>query len=196
MLTEQDNMRQTLVLPPAFQDVSSRQSPSQSSFKKPLDSKVKRHPVTRSCVAEQNIPKNIDKGNHVTFGKRVKVKKIRSHKMFSQAEYDAIWHNEEEYATIKKGCIATLRLMMNQEFQENEDYCPRGLEVRTKEGSSTRKEVRLRASMAVLEEQEMQAAWGTKDMERIRGCYLDISADAKSRAHFRGLADAKIAREC
>lgn len=129
----------------------------------------------------------------VNFVKRVKVKKIRSYTMFSKAEFDAIWHSDDEYDTIKKNCVRTLREMMNQEFQETDEHCPRGLEVRTKQYSLARKQIRMGATMAVLEEQEMQAEWGTKDEERIRKCYMEVSADARSRAHFQGVADANEA---
>ncbi len=134
-------------------------------------------------------------GKRISFGKRVKVKKIRSYKIYSEEEYNAVWHSEEEYADIKRGCIRTLRQMMNPKFQEDEECCPRGLEVRTKEASWARKEARGTAVQMVIEEQELQLEWGVKNDERIRQCYLEISKEAHARAHSRGLSDAKVSKE-
>lgn len=131
----------------------------------------------------------------ISFGKRVKVKKIRSYKIYSDEEYNAVWHSEDEYTEIKKGCIRTLRQMMNPQFQETDEFCPRGLEVRTREASLARKEARGLAVQKVIEEQDLQLEWGVKNDERIRQCYLEISEEAHNQAHFRALSDAKVARE-
>lgn len=158
-------------------------SPSQSSFKKPVLAKGK----------ERNSELGPDE-KRVTFMKRVKIKKIRSYKLYSEAERQSIWHCEEEYNEIKKGCIRTLRQMMRTDFKEDQDFCPRGLEVRTKEASAARKEVRSVASQMVLEEQELQMEWGEKNDERLREAYLSISQEAQYRAHFRGLGDEKAVK--
>lgn len=167
-------------------------SPSQSSFRKPVDM-VEGKPVVRLENASET--KSASNEKKVSFGKRVKIKKIRSHKLYTQAERDAIWLNEEEMLNIKRGCIRTLREMMKFNFKENDEFCPRGLEVRTKEASIARKETRVIAAQIILEEQELQMDWGVKDDERLRESYLDISQEAHSRAHFRGLSDEKIARD-
>ena len=158
-------------------------SPSQSSFKKPGLEKGSHHNGTATSDGSKKS---------VTWVKRVKIKRIRSHVLFSQEERNATWHTEEEYAAIKKGCIRTLRQMMSSDFQESNDFCPRGLEVRAKEASMARKEVRANACFAVLEEQEAQKQWGETDEERIREAYLSISQDAHYRAHFRGLGDERV----
>jgi hypothetical protein len=171
-------------------------SPSQSSFKKPVDKMRKSLIQTQNQKCFKDRPEPVASAkNMVAFVKRVKVKMIQSHKLYSEAEFDASWYSDDEYATIKNTCTRTLRQMMITGFEETEEYCPRGLEVRTKQYSTARKQVRFQATMAVLEEQETEVKGGTEDEERIRVCYLEVSAEAGSRAHFQGLADAKVARQ-
>lgn len=157
---------------------------SSSSFKKPTLWKIPKG---------TDLPEGQADVKKVSFSKRVKIKKIRSHKLYSEAERDSIWHTDEEYSEIKRGCVRTLKLMMKSDFAETGDVCPRGLEVRTRTASAARKEIRLYASHVVFEEQENQAEWGETSDERIREAYLEISRDATSRAHFNGLRDEKIA---
>jgi hypothetical protein len=173
--------------PPLEISVGAMASPSQSSFRKPVLTKGK-----DSYQARGDNPEAGDKKN-VSFLKRVKIKKIRSYKLYSKAECDATWHNDEEYAAIKKGCIRTLREMMKPGFKECEEICPRGLEVRTREASAARKEIRTMASQLVLEEQDLQTEWGEKNDDRIREAYLSISQEAHYRSHFRGLGDEQTA---
>jgi len=172
-------------------DLAGKSSPSPSSFKKPTVAK------TNKDMTADNKDNEIGR-NHckqVRFGKRVKVKKIRSYKIFSETEYHAVWYTEEEYSEIKKGCIRTLRQMMNANFREDQEFCPRGLEVRTKDASLARKEIRGMATQLVIEEQDLQTEWGVKNDERIRQCYQEISQEAHKLAHQRALSDAKAARE-
>lgn len=163
-------------------------SPSLSSFKKPVQSKMLKG--SRLPELEQESGKK-----NVHFSKRVKIKKIRSHKLYSDAERDFIWHSDEEYSEIKRGCVRTLKLMMRSDFKETGEVCPRGLEVRTRAASAARKEIRMCASHMVFEEQENQKDWGEPNDERIREGYLEVSRDASIRAHFNALRDEKIAME-
>ena len=165
-------------------DIAGKSSPSPSSFKKPTVAKA-----NKEMTADNN--KDLETGRNnckqVRFGKRVKVKKIRSYKIFSETEFHAVWYTEEEYIEIKKGCIRTLRQMMNADFREDQDFCPRGLEVRTKDASLARKEIRGMATQLVIEEQDLQTEWGVKNEERIRQCYQEISQEAHKLAHYRAL---------
>lgn len=173
-------------------DVTGKSSPSPSSFKKPTVAKT-----NKEMTADNNHDIETSRNNckQIRFGKRVKVKKIRSYKIFSDDEYHAVWYTEEEYTEIKKGCVRTLRQMMNADFREDENFCPRGLEVRTKDASSARKEVRGMATQMVIEEQHLQTEWGVKNEERIRKCYQEVSQEAHKLAHYRALTDAKVAKE-
>jgi hypothetical protein len=174
--------------PPLEISVGNVSPPSQSSFKRPVLAKNKGKDISdANCDLAAG-------GRRISFVKRVKIKKIRSYKLYSAEERDGTWHNEEEYTAIKKGCIRTLRQMMRPDFKESEEICPRGLEVRTKESSIARKEIRTVASQLVLEEQDLQTEWGEKNDDRIREAYLSISVEAHYRAHFRGLGDEKVAR--
>ena len=136
-------------------------------------------------------PAEVEKiGSRVAFIKRVKIKKIRSHKLYSEQERLSIWHTPEEYDGIKKRCIKTLKLMAQRpDFKDNEDYSSRGLEVRTKVASRARKETRAFASQVVLDEQENQDESGVVNPERIRAVYTDISKVAQNKAQFMAQKD-------
>ena len=164
-------------------------SPSQSSFKKSVSAVGKGSP-TDACGQNTGDGER----RRVSFLKRVTIKKIRSHKLYSVAEREFTWHSEEEYLAIKKGCIRTLRQMMSPGFQEDDEFCPRGLEVRTKEAATARKEIRAMATLMVLDEQELQTEWGEKNDDRIREVYVGLSQEAHYRAHFRGLGDENVAK--
>mmetsp|Transcript_135402 Transcript_135402/g.191594 ORF Transcript_135402/g.191594 Transcript_135402/m.191594 type:complete len:185 (-) Transcript_135402:69-623(-) len=164
---------------------------STSSFEKPrMEKDNKQEMVQRSERRPSTLP-----GKMISFSKRVKIKKIRSYKLYSDHERDSVWHNEDEYAAIKRGCIVTLKKMMKDGFQENEDFCPRGLEVRTREASAARKEIRALAAQLVFDEQDIQADLGLMNEERIREAYLDISRDAQERAHFNAVRDQRAVKE-
>eukprot|EP00934_Nitzschia_sp_Nitz4_P003202 Nitzschia sp. Nitz4//scaffold106_size73319//19329//19883//NITZ4_005730-RA/size73319-processed-gene-0.66-mRNA-1//-1//CDS//3329532502//3192//frame0 len=163
----------------------SSSSLSRSSFRKPsMDKMLPKGPEADS-----------EKRCRVTFAKRVRIKKIRSYTLYSDQERDAVWYDEEEYAEIKKRCLQSIRMMMRGDMPENDEFCSRGLEVRTKNNARARKELRLKASCLVLEEQDIQMDMGITDDERIREIYLYSAGDAHSRAHFYGLRDAKAAQE-
>jgi len=140
----------------------------------------------------------------VTFSKRVRVKKVRSYRNYTQAELDATWHTPEDYQQIKNLCIRTLKLMHSAgagNFIDDDEWTQRGLEVRAKKAAQVRKENRAFATNAVLDEQDHQEALyhgsnntteGTTktnnnniklNMERIRQVYLEISIPSQKVAN-------------
>jgi hypothetical protein len=162
-------------------------SPSLSSFKKPVSPKEeRRNPRETPDVTRLE-------GSKVSFSKRVKIKKIRSHKHYPEGEREAVWHTPDEFTAIKKRCVDTLRFMQNPEFKECDEWSRRGLEVRTKAASRARKETRALAWQAVLDEQEHQDKLGGIFPDRIREVYHDISAVAQRNAHFMALKDHEVA---
>lgn len=168
-------------------------SPSVSSFRKPISSKLAL--ASKTALVGPSTLSAYGNQKSVSFSKRVKIKKIRAHTLYSEAERTAQWHTEEEYAAIKQGCIRTLKLMMRGELVENDEFCPRGLEVRTRSASAARKEVRALAASQVFEEQDIQNDLRVRSEERIRQAYLEVSCDALSRAQFYGLKDEKAAKD-
>jgi hypothetical protein len=162
-------------------------SPSQSSFKKHLMSKQDDQKTPASSNTTTTATASTRK---ITFSKRIKVKKVRSYQHYSLDERAAVWHSAQEYSSIKKGCVQTLRLMMGDpDFSDCQDFSARGLEIRTKDASRIRKETKTFAWQAVLDEQEYQGELGVKRPESIRHAYLDVSSVAQNNANRMAMED-------
>jgi hypothetical protein len=164
--------------------------PSASSFRKAfMSEKDEISKPAKSSTLKQGGAKK------VSFSKRVKVKKIRSHKHYSEDEKDAKWHSPEEYVMLKQRCLETLRKMRSPDFQDCDEFSSRGLEVRTKTASAARKEKRAFALVAVLDEQEHQVNVGMSDEESIREAFLDISRTSASAAQSMAQIDEEAVNE-
>jgi hypothetical protein len=163
-------------------------SPSDSSF----DSMVRK--ITEKAQPVTCPPSRI--GGSVTFSKRVRVKKVRSHCHYTAQERIDTWFAPEEYADIKMGCIQTLKLMSkNPGFVECEEYSSRGLEVRTKAASQTRKQNKAFALAAVLDEQENQISEGVRHPERLGEVYRKIGLVSLSVAQFMAMRHRETVEE-
>ena len=165
-------------------------SPSTSSFRKQFPTKQ----IILSADAV-DFPQKEEKSRKITFSKRVKVKKIRSYKHYSNDERDAIWYSPEEYTDFKKKCLTTLRKMREVDFRDCDEFSSRGLEVRTKTASMARKETRAFATRNVLDEQEQQKLVGFEDSERIREVYVDVSQTSSLAAQALAKRDENAANE-
>jgi hypothetical protein len=157
-------------------------SPSASSFVKQCANKKLRK-RTEQAQPSTCPPSRI--GGSVTFSKRVRVKKVRSVSHYTKQEKIDAWFAPEEYADIKMRCIKTLKLMSrNPGFVDCEEYSSRGLEVRTRAASKTRKQNKADALAAVLDEQENQISEGVIRPERIGKAYRKISSVSQMVAEF------------
>ena len=188
--------------PPA---VMNDYSPSASSFRKSpflkrADKKSVANPEKPFAGADRkksfDQPPSSRSRPTVSFSKRVRVKKVRSHKHYSTEEKQLTWYSVEEYAEIKLLCIETLKLMMkDSSFTDNEDHCTRGLEVRTRDANKIRKDTKLQATRVVLEEQELQFEEGVNMPERIREKCRETTLISQSAAQFLAMKDRKDAEE-
>ena len=109
----------------------------------------------------------------------------------------ATWIQPEDYLDFRSQCIATVKKMMRgdltQEDIENELHCPRGLEGKTREGSTTRRENKLDSIAAVLEEQAMQWNEDVFDEDAIMEVYTYYTVPCAEIAHKLALEDAEAA---
>ena len=112
----------------------------------------------------------------------------------TQEEISEKWIQPEEYLEIRKRCISTVQKMMNSTLTEldveSERHCPRGLEGKTREGAKRRKDNKLDALAAVLEEQSMQWDEDVDDEEAIMEVYSVFSIPCGEDAHLQALEDA------
>jgi cobyrinic acid a,c-diamide synthase len=158
------------------------ESPSASSFGKKCDN-IKLRKRAERAQQVTSPPSRI--GGSVTFSKRVRVKKVRSHGHYTKQEKIDTWYSPEEYDNIKMGCIRTLKLMSrNAGLVECEEYSSRGLEVRTRSAALTRKQNKAFALTAVLDEQENQQSEGVRHPERLGEAYRKIALVSQSVAQF------------
>ena len=182
-------------------------SPSVSSFKKIA--------FRKNVAVESNNDVNDDSSSSlatksmrtVTFSRRVQAKKVRTLNRYPQSEKDAIWYSPEEYAGIKKRCIGTLKLMSavadtattgssSSTFEDCDEYCSRGLEIRLKEASKIRKETKAKAMHAVFAEQSRQSLEDINDPEKIRQVYQEAAATmSQGMANIAGICDQAFVRQ-
>jgi hypothetical protein len=154
-------------------------------------SSFRKQAMKKTCDHIQvNDSRSAESRKAVTYSRRVHTKKVRSHYHYSQEERDNTWYSPVEYAEIKNQCMETLKRLHNDPgFADCDELSSRGLEIRTKAASQTRKANKAFALQAVLYEQELQRLEEIKDPERIREAYLKISRVSQGVASFLAARD-------
>lgn len=133
----------------------------------------------------------------VKFDRVVHNRRIPHLNDLSEGEILATWIQPEDYLDFRSHCIATVKKMMRgeltQEDIDNELHCPRGLEGKTREGSTTRREHKLDSIAAVMEEQAMQWNEDVFDEDAIMEVYTHYTVPCAEIAHKLALEDAEAA---
>jgi hypothetical protein len=131
------------------------------------------------------------KAKKVYFAKTVQYKEMRHIKDFSQEEIEAVWMEARDYQMIKAIVKTTVIMMMKGERipEDDEDFCTRGLEFRTRAGSRIRSRNKLRARSAVLNEQDLQSDENFSDPQFIAMACMEESLEGREAAHVRALYD-------
>jgi hypothetical protein len=125
----------------------------------------------------------------VLFKETVSVRPITHIDDMSDERIQAVWYDKKDFEDIKKGIVGTVRLMMScQEGDgesscviDNEEHCSRGLEYRTREGASARRENKWNALNAVLDEQDRQKELGIQNEKLL--CQIYVTENRRSRLH-------------
>jgi hypothetical protein len=148
--------------------------------------------VTDTPAIDTPSTKNV-KRRKIRWSAQVRVQEIRHINNITESERESIWMTAMDYKMIKNIAKTTVLMMMaGEEIDENdEDFCKRGLEFRTRKGSKTRSANKLRARSAVLNEQDLQREEGFHDPEFIAMSSLDVSFENREQAQKRGKKDAK-----
>ncbi len=147
-------------------------------------------PKRRSCLKSNNTmsaPNTAPRGEKsVNFEKTARVRRVRTRNHFSKQEQESMWYSDDEYASIKRGAVDTVRRMLKGQksggFVDDENYSARGLECRMKKTAVQRKEFKAFARELVLTEQEDQNARGIFCSSRLRKVYLQASSIASMKA--------------
>ena len=148
-------------------------------------------PAAKSSTTDDSAP---GKKRSVRFNHTVHFREIRHISEYTEEQIEATWLTPEDYAAIKQIVKATIRMMMKGEAiaDDNPDFCTRGLEFRTKNGSKVRARNKLHARSAVLNEQDMQREEGYNEQQMIAMACMEASLCCRQGARARGLYDERM----
>ena len=113
---------------------------------------------------------------------------------YSDKEIEATWFDQADFDRIHKEVHFIVELMEKIEHIDEDKYCTRGLEFRTKLGMEMRLHNRVCARDAVFDEQEFQWKESLDEPDAIRVEYQMYASPCLKTAHFAGLLDEKMAK--
>lgn len=108
----------------------------------------------------------------------------------SLEERDDVWYCKDDYEIIRARNALIVKLMKAGRFEESDDHTFRGLEHKRKAGFHERRDNKLKAVYAVLEEQELQKRKGGLNPVAIAKLYAKMSKSSKELALQWGANDA------
>lgn len=159
--------------------------------------------ITRDPVKEEQarILSAMKKGSErkrsndmfVKFEQHVDVLEVPHLRNLQPEEVSSTWYSNQEFETIKKSLVVTLRLMIANK-PVGSDQCTRGLEFRTPHGAKFRKKNKLEALTAVWNEQVAQWKDNVTDDEAIRRVYMEQSQKCVETARKFGQHDERAAQ--
>eukprot|EP00538_Stauroneis_constricta_P013663 CAMPEP_0119546008 /NCGR_PEP_ID=MMETSP1352-20130426/596_1 /TAXON_ID=265584 /ORGANISM="Stauroneis constricta, Strain CCMP1120" /LENGTH=317 /DNA_ID=CAMNT_0007590657 /DNA_START=95 /DNA_END=1048 /DNA_ORIENTATION=+ len=125
----------------------------------------------------------------VSFNPQVRVRKI-----FIEDDCivvpQEIWYDDIDYAAIKQESKDTIKIYKAGRLSDDdEDYCFRGLESRTKKGAKKRKELREKYRVTVLLEHMRQRYQRSIDEEELAIIACDLSLENQFEAYRRAVQD-------
>ena len=171
--------------------------------------------VTSTITANNGgTNKKTNKGDrHVQFKSNVRVRKVSSHKTFTDSERAAAWWSPKESKQIRANAVETVKKMMKGIDVDDPEFegidCSRGLEFKSPKKNKVRQKKKQVILWAVIDEQDRWAEDNGHDsdsslnLEEIKdrdNCIAEIytskSTTCQTEAFSRGLKDAYIAAKC
>jgi hypothetical protein len=135
---------------------------------------------------------------HVSFSKRVKVKKTLSAFDYTSEEMQATWYDSEEFEDMTSEVQRTVQMIAKgQRLDESSCHCERGIESKTPQGKDMTRSHRRKARKAVLHTQEQlrQKRVAVVDPEELAAVYAAYSSVSRYAAQVMGRSDEQAARE-
>lgn len=132
----------------------------------------------------------------VSFSNQKQIRSTVHIRDYTKEEIEATWLTETDYANIKAEMRLAIALVHAGIVLGEEDtmsYCHRGLECRTKKGSTRRMINKTIARDAVLDEQDRQYDSFVTDSEAIAKFYIAICHPSQVSARIMGMSDEKDA---
>jgi hypothetical protein len=110
---------------------------------------------------------------------------------------EQIWMTEEEHLLIRASSKMTVKMMMKGEIPQDdlEEFCPRGLEGKTRRGMHERNRIKKSVREAVLREQEAQWTNGDCDPEFLAEVSISRSKESMEKALRMAQMDAQEAEQ-
>lgn len=138
----------------------------------------------------KTVPKTTSRPAGVHFNEMVEVRAHIHVNDYTDEEYTDSWFSRKELKDLK-GCLGiTVRMMVSGNLEEDTDeYCSRGLEIRTSAGCEQRKMNKRRGWDAALGEQERQQTRCIDDPELIASAFIQATAASRKIALMNGLRD-------
>ena len=154
--------------------------------------------IQKSCLKSKNKINSSTtdpfRVKSVNFMKTARVRRVRPRNQFSKQEKESMWYSNNEYTSIKRGAVETVKKMLKGEksggFIDDENYSARGLECRMKKNAVERKEFKAFARDLVLTEQEDQNNKEVQCSSKLRKVYLKASSISSTKAQSAGQKDA------
>jgi hypothetical protein len=112
---------------------------------------------------------------------------------YTPEEVDACWLKMKDVMEFKKEIRYTVDLIERNLDIDDEKYCRRGIECRTRAGANHKRHQRMNALESVLKEQIVQYVEDLQDEQQIAMVYREAAYASKMVAFLTGLSDAKIA---
>lgn len=138
----------------------------------------------------------IPKSRTVSFFPGVSVRECLHINNYTDAEVQNTWYKKHDFSRIKTSFIYIVQKLSDGSWEgDTEHETARGLEYRTREGSTKRKVNKLNGLMVVLDEQESQWLQGTHDDEAIAAAYIAVSSKSLEAVHLLAIRDQKEVME-
>ena len=122
---------------------------------------------------------------------------VETFQSWTIAEKSRVWWTQRELREFMIDCKKTLRIIaqgrQNKCCVDDPDFCPRGLEIRTKSGSARRLHIKEQARTAIMRAQSFQRREGFDDPMYLAELYARYSRSCIQTARTRGIADERSA---
>ena len=166
----------------------------------PAQPQLRHCPLTLTAPTTQKINRVIETGvgvqqqrqrRRVHFASEVQIETVPRLSALPKSEIEARWLTPSESKRIEEICRTTVRMMMAGQVipKDDDDYCTRGLEIRTKLGARRRYQKRDAARRALLRAQHFQQREGFIDEQYLAELYQGYTTTCGNEAYRRGLSD-------
>lgn len=137
-----------------------------------------------STQQKQKVKKSVD------FNPKVRVRKISTHRRYSDEERASMWYSADEFKEIRQGAIDTVKKMMKKiPVDKDPNDCSRGLESKTPKKNKIRQARKGEILWTVLSEL-MSCQESGKSYQRAAAIYTSVSRTCYEEAAQRGALDA------